>query len=349
MELRPRVWDAGGRGCKECPVLKYCLRRFLGLVPLLGIVVLAVFALIRWVPGGPFDAERVPASPEIERALRERYHLDEPVVSQAFRFLRGCLMGDLGPSLKYRNHSVVDILRSGIPVSLVLGGLSFLVAVGLGIPLGFLAAAGGEARGVTAIRGPGTAGVGRGGGNAWLFWGGRLAGTLAWVAVCIPGFVAGPLLVMLFGVRLGWFPVALWGGPIHWVLPVATLGLYFAGRVARLVEEGMRQTLRMEFVRTARAKGLSEWSVWVRHVFPLASVPLVSYAGPLLADLLTGSFVVENLFQLPGIGTMTVNSALNRDYPLIVGLALWYSGLLLILNLLTDWLHAWVDPRVRLE
>ena len=306
-------------------MLKYSVRRLLGLAPLLGLVVLTSFLLIRWAPGGPFDAERVPASPEIERALRERYHLDESVMSQAMRFVRGCLVGDLGPSLKYRNHTVVEILRAGIPVSAVLGGLAFLLALGLGIPLGFVAAAGRKS------------------------WGEWVAGTLAMLAVCVPGFVAGPLLVMLLGVRWGWFPVALWGGPSHWVLPVVTLGIYFAGKVARLVEEGMAETLTMEFVRTARAKGLSELEVLVRHVFPLGSLPLLSYGGPLLADLLTGSFVVENLFQLPGIGTLTVNSALNRDYPLIVGLVLLYAGLLVLLNLLSDIVHAWVDPRVQLE
>lgn len=295
----------------------------MALIPLLGLIALLAFVLVRLAPGGPFDRDRSPVSPEVERALQERYHLDESVVAQFVRFLKGCLVGDLGPSLKYRNHTVAEILAAGIPVSAVLGGLSFLYALGVGIPLGFVSA------------------VGR---RAWGDW---LAGTLSLLAVCVPGFVAGPLLVMLFGVRLGWFPVALWGGIEHLVLPVITLGTYFAGRVARLVREGMTETLRLDFVRTARAKGVGEMGVLFRHAFPLAAMPLLSYSGPLLADLLTGSFVVENLFQLPGIGTLTVNGALNRDYPLIVGLVLLYAGLLLVLNVVVDVVQVWVDPRLR--
>lgn len=304
-------------------MIRHSITRLLMLVPLLGLVSVLAFGLVRMAPGGPFDHNRAPVSPEIERALRDRYHLDDSLGSQYLRFLKGCLAGDLGPSLKYRNHTVVEILSAGIPVSAVLGGLAFLFALGVGIPLGFVSA------------------VGR---RAWGDW---VAGTLSLLAVCIPGFVAGPLLVMLFGVRLGWFPVALWGGVEHLVLPVITLGIYFAGRVSRLVREGMTETLRLEFVRTARAKGVGELAVLLRHAFPLASLPLLTYAGPLLADLLTGSFVVENLFQLPGIGTMTVNGALNRDYPLIVGLVLLYAAMLLVLNFLVDVVHAWIDPRVR--
>jgi len=304
-------------------MIRHCIMRMVAMVPLLGLISLLAFGLVRLAPGGPFDHDRAPVSPEIERAMRDRYHLDDSFGAQYLRFVKGCLVGDLGPSLKYRNHTVAEILAAGIPVSAVLGGLSFLFALGIGIPLGFVAS------------------VGR---RAWGDW---VAGTLSLLAVCVPGFVAGPLLVLVFGVRLGWFPVALWGGVEHLVLPVITLGTYFAGRVARLVREGMTETLRLEFVRTARAKGVGELAVLWRHAFPLASLPLLTYAGPLLADLLTGSFVVENLFQLPGIGTMTVNGALNRDYPLIVGLVLLYATLLLVLNLLVDLVHAWLDPRVR--
>lgn len=170
---------------------------------------------------------------------------------------------------------------------------------------------------------------------------------LGLLAVCVPAFVAGPLLALQFSLRWEWFPVALWGGGMHLVLPVVTLGIYYAGRVSRLLREGMVSTWREGFVRTARAKGLGEGWILLRHVFPLGVVPVVTYSGPLLADLLTGSFVVENLFQLPGLGTLTVNSALNRDYPLIVGLVLLYALLLLLLNLASDLAHAWLDPRLR--
>lgn len=167
------------------------------------------------------------------------------------------------------------------------------------------------------------------------------------LAVCVPGFVLGPLLVLWVAVDRAWLPVALWGGPEHLVLPVVTLGVYYAGRVGRLTREGMAGALDSPCIRAARAKGVSEGRLVLRHALPVGILPVVTYAGPLLADLLTGSFVVENLFQLPGIGTLTVNSALNRDYPLIVGLVVVYAGLLLVLNLLSDLAHAWIDPRVR--
>jgi oligopeptide transport system permease protein len=208
---------------------------------------------------------------------------------------------------------------------LTLGFLSFGLAIGLGVPAGCYSA------------------VRRGSGAGF---GVSLA---ALMAVCIPSFVIGPVLVMLFAVHWRILPVALWGAPAQVVLPLATLGLYFAGKVARLTREGMLETLRMEHIRTARAKGLTETNVLLRHALPLGILPVVSYAGPLLADLLTGSFVVENLFQLPGIGTFMVNSSLSRDYPMVVGLVLLYAVLLLVLNLLVDLAYGLIDPRIRQE
>lgn len=302
---------------------RHLILRLWALVPVLALVSLLAFVLVRWAPGGPFDRDRAQASPELERALKVRYHLDEPVWRQFGRFVAGALRGDLGPSLRYRSHSVQEIIAQGIPVSAVLGILAFVAAVGIGLPLGFVGA------------------VWRGG--LWD-WGSSL---VALLALCIPAFVAGPLLILLFAVRWELFPVALWGGPSHWMLPVATLGLFYGGRVARLVREGMSDALLAGCIRTARAKGVSELQILLRHALPMGVLPLVTYSGPLLADLLTGSFVVENLFQLPGLGTLTVNSALNRDYPLIVGLVLVYAALLLLLNLLADLAHAWLDPRIR--
>lgn len=299
------------------------LRRLAAMPALLLLIAALAFALVRWAPGGPFDRERVPVSPEIERLLAARYHLDEPMPRQFLRFLGGAVVGDFGPSLKYRSHSVAEIIAQGAPVSAVLGGLAFCFALGVGIPLG-------------------CAGAARRGGLE-----DSAASLVALIAVCVPAFVGGPLLVLLFAVHLGWLPVALWGGGAHLVLPVVTLGTFHAGRVARLMREGLVDVLREDHVRAARARGLSRAVVMVRHVFPLAILPVLTYAGPLLADLLTGSFVVENLFQLPGIGTLTVNSALNRDYPLIVALVLVYAALLLVLNLAVDLVHAWLDPRIR--
>lgn len=301
------------------------LRRLALLPPLLLIISLLAFVLIRLAPGGPFDKERKPASPEIERALLARYHLDEPIWRQYVRYLGGLARGDFGASLKYRNHTVTDIIRQGLPVSLTLGVVAFALTLGLGIPAGFYGAM---------RRGE---------------WRDHGVSFLALVAVCIPGFVVGPLLVMLWAIRWPIFPVALWESPLHVVLPTLSLGLYFAGKVARMMREGMRQALQAEFIQTARAKGLSETRVLLRHAFPLAVMPVVSYSGPLLADLLTGSFVVENLFQIPGIGVFMVNSSLNRDYPMVVGLVLVYAVLLLILNLGVDLAYALLDPRVRYD
>lgn len=304
-------------------MLRYALRRILWMPPLLLLISALAFALVRLAPGGPFDRERVTVSPEIERALAERYHLDEPLWRQYGRFLVGAVRGDFGPSLKYRSHTVSEILVEGLPVSAALGVSAFVFALAFGIPLGVVGA------------------VGRGG---WADWG---SGVVALLAVSVPGFVAGPGLVWWLAVRNEWLPVALWGGMAHGVLPVVTLGIYQAGRVARLAREGMSVALGSGCIRTARAKGVGEMGLLWRHALPLGILPVVTYSGPLLADLMTGSFVVESLFQLPGIGTLTVNAALNRDYPLIVALVMMYAGLLLALNLVSDLVHAWLDPRIR--
>jgi oligopeptide transport system permease protein len=296
----------------------------LALIPvLLWMVATLSFFLLRAVPGGPFDRERAPASREAEAALKARYHWDEPLWRQYERYLGNVIRGDLGPSLKYRDHSVNDLLGQTVPVSLSLGAMAFGVAIGLGIPLGALAA------------------LKRGG------WADYAAAGLTLVGVCVPVFVLGPLLVLVFGLWLGWFPVALWGPWQNAVLPTLTLGLYFAARVARWMREGMIEVLRSPHVQTARAKGLSETAVILRHVVPVALVPVISYTGPMLADLLTGSFVVENVFQIPGTGAFFINSFFSRDYTMMMGMVLFYSVLLQVLNLMSDLLLRWVDPRIR--
>ncbi|MGD0412267.1 MAG: ABC transporter permease [Verrucomicrobiota bacterium] len=303
----------------------YFLKRTLFLIPLLLVISFLAFALVRAVPGGPFDRERKPASPEIERNLRAQYHLDEPLWQQYLRYLGGLLHGDFGPSLKYRNHSVSDIIGQGLPVSLTLGTAAFCLALGAGIPLGFFTAA---------RRG------------RWPDYAGSLAALLV---ICVPGLVIGPLLIMFFAIKLRWFPVALWGTPWHAILPTLTLGLYFSGRIARLMREGMLAALQAEFITTARAKGLGEIAVLLKHAFPIAVLPVLSYSGPMLADLLTGSFIVENLFQIPGLGVFMVNSSLDRDYTMVVGLVLLYAVLLLALNLAVDFAYSALDPRVKYE
>ena len=294
------------------------------LIPLmLWVVATLGFFLLRAVPGGPFDRERASASREVEAALKARYHWDEPLWRQYLRYLGNVARGDLGPSLKYRNHSVNDLLGQTVPVSLSLGAMAFGVAMGLGIPIGAITA------------------LGR------YRWANRAASLLTLVGVCIPVFVLGPFLILVAGLWLEWLPVALWGHSNHAVLPTLTLGLYFAARVSRWMREGMQEVLKSPHVQAARAKGLSETVVVVRHALPVALLPVISYSGPMLADLLTGSFVVENLFQIPGTGAFFINSFFSRDYTMMIGMILFYSLLLQVLNLGSDLLLRWVDPRIR--
>ena len=303
----------------------YYLKRILALVPLLLVISLLAFVLVRVAPGGPFDKERAPVSPEVERALKAKYRLDQPLWKQYALYLGDLARGDLGPSMKYRHHSVGDIIKQALPATLMLGCLSFGFALGIGIPLGFMTAA-------------------RKG--QWVDYGGSL---LALVGICVPAFVIGPLLVMGFAIKLKWFPVALWGSPLNAVLPTLALGLFYSGRIARLMREGMLGVLGEPYIMTARAKGLTERVVLFKHALRPAILPVLSYAGPMLADLLTGSFVIENLFQIPGIGVFMVTSSQSKDYPMVVGLVLLYALLLLVLNLAVDFLYSRLDPQVKYE
>ena len=303
----------------------YFLRRLVLLGPLLLTISFLAFVLVRVAPGGPFDRERKPASPEIERQLKAKYHLDEPWWKQYGRFLGGLARGDFGVSLQYRNHTVNDIIAQALPVSATLGLLAFGFSMGVGIPVGYLSA------------------VRRG---RWEEYAGSL---FAIMMICVPAFVVAPLLIMVVGIKWRWLPVALWSSPLHALLPVTALGLYFSGRVARLMREGMLGVMPSEFIIAARAKGLSETALLLRHAFPLALLPVISYAGPLLADLLTGSFVIETIFQIPGLGAFFVNGSLNRDYTLVVGLVMLYALLLIVLNLVVDSIYVLLDPRVRYE
>jgi len=303
----------------------YFLKRLATLVPLLLVISFLAFVLVRVAPGGPFDRERQPASPEIKRALEAKFHLDEPVWKQYLRYLGGLVQGDFGPSLKYRNHSVTDIIKQSLPVSMLLGMMAFGFAMGVGIPVGYF----------TAVR--------RG------HWEDYTGSFFAILMVCIPGFVVAPLLITLFAIQWRLLPVALWGSPLHVILPVAALGLYFSGRIARLMREGMLNTMQSEFITAARAKGLSENALLLKHAFRIAVLPVVSYSGPLLADLLVGSFVIETIFQIPGLGIFLVNGSLNRDYTLVVGLVVLYAALLVVLNLVVDFAYTLLDPRVKYE
>lgn len=317
----------------------FFLKRILSFVPLLVVITFLAFLLAHAMPGNPFDRERKPASPEIERALKAKYHLDEPLLKQYLRYMGlgwetdanghthwfkgGLIRGDFGLSTRYRNHTVNDIIAQALPVSLTLGLLAFLFAQGVGIPLGFYTA------------------VNRG------QWGDYVGSFFALLAFCIPGLVLGPLLIVVFAIKWRLFPAGLWESPAHAVLPAISLGLYFSGRIARLMREGMTTVLHEPYITTARAKGLSETAVLWKHAFRLAVLPVVSYSGPLLADMLTGSFVVETIFRVPGIGPFLVNSLQNRDAMMVVGLVLLYAVLLVVFNLLVDLSYAFLDKRVR--
>ncbi|HKI69695.1 MAG TPA: ABC transporter permease, partial [Verrucomicrobiae bacterium] len=301
----------------------YFLKRLVFTIPLLLVISLLAFVLMHVAPGSPFDRERAPASPEIEQNLKAKYHLDEPIGKQYLRYVGNLARGDFGPSLKYRAHTVNDVIAQALPVSLTLGGLAFCFAMGLGLPLGF----------VTAVK--------RG---RWQDYGGSLFAVLM---VCIPGFVLAPILIVLFAIKWHLLPVALWGSPAQTILPVIALGLYFSGRIARLFREGMLNAMQGEFITTARSKGLTENAVLLKHASRLAILPVISYAGPMLADLLTGSFVIENIFQIPGLGVFLVNGSINRDYTMVVGLVLLYATLLVGMNLLVDFIYVWLDRRVK--
>jgi oligopeptide transport system permease protein len=303
-------------------MLLFIARRLAFAVPVLLAVATLTFFAMRIAPGGPFDAERR-LPPAVEANLKARYHLDEPLVSQYVRYLGGLLRGDLGPSFRYPDRSVAELIALGLPVSMTLGAAALAMALLLGLPAGMLAA----------MR------HNRGADHAAMLG--------AMVGVSVPSFVLGPLLVILFALTLGWLPVAGWGTWRQVLLPAVTLGLAYAAFIARLTRASLLEVVRHDFVRTARAKGASEGRVVARHALRLALVPVVSYLGPAAARILTGSVVVEQIFSVPGVGRYFVTAALNRDYTMVLGTALVYSTLLVAFNLLVDLAYAWLDPRIR--
>ncbi len=305
-------------------MIAYVLRRLLSLLPLLALALFLAFLFMRTAPGGPFDLERsLPR--EIEAQVRARYHLDEPLATQFGRYAADLLRGDLGPSFRYRNRSVAEIIAASAPVSLTLGALAMAIALVTGVAVGVVAA----------LRR-----------DTWID---HATMGFAMAGISIPAFVLGPLFVLVLAFGLGLFPPAGWGALHHLVLPALTLAASRTAIIARLTRSGMIETLEQDFIRTARAKGLSAMAVALRHALPVAILPVVSYLGPATAATLTGSVVVERIFLVPGLGTFFVQSALNRDYTLAMGTVLFYSALLMLLNLVVDLAYAVLDPRVKLE
>mgnify|MGYP002629640854 CR=1 FL=1 len=310
-------------------MVRYILRRLLSSVLVLFIIVTGSFFVMKAAPGGPFDRDRkLPA--EVEKNIKAKYHLDKPVWQQYALQLQSMARGDFGPSMKYPDRTVNEILAEGLPVSLILGLQAMVIALLIGLPIGLLA------------------GLKQ---NTWLDYG-PMTGAMAGVSV--PNFVMGPILVLIFAIKLQWFDAANWNGPAAglWphlktsLLPSLTLGLFYGAYVARLTRGGMLEIIRQDFIRTARAKGLSETMVVVRHALKGAIIPVASYLGPAFAGMLTGSIVIERIFNIPGLGSHFVNSAFNRDYPLVLGTIVLYSSLLVLLNLVVDVLYTLLDPRV---
>lgn len=307
-------------------MMRYALKRLAGVVPTLFIIITLSFFIIRIAPGGPFDEEQA-LPPEIKANLEAAYGLDRPLPEQYLRYLSGLVQGDFGPSFKFKDFSVTELIAQGLPISLMLGLSAVLLALLVGIPLGAMAA------------------LRHNSGTDYSIMG------FAVLGIALPSFVTGPLFALVFGLYLRWLPVAGWetGQLRYLVLPVITLALPVIAYIARLTRGSLLEVLRSNFVRTARAKGLSETQVLLRHALRPALLPVVSYLGPATAFVVTGSLVVETVFGLPGSGRYLVQGAINRDYTLVMGMIVVYGSLTLLCNLIADLLYGWLDPRVRYE
>jgi oligopeptide transport system permease protein len=305
-------------------VLRYALTRFLGAVPTLFILIAVAFFMIRAAPGGPFDSEKaLPA--EIEANLRAAYHLDEPLFQQFGRYVWNIARGDFGPSFQYKDYTVTELIAAGFPVSLRLGGSAMLLALLFGVTAGTVAALKQNSRVDHAVM------------------------AFSMTGISIPNFVMAPLLILFFAVTLGWLPAGGIGdGSWRYVLlPVIALALPQIAYIARLTRGSMIEVLRSNFVRTARAQGLPERTVVLRHALKPALLPVVSYLGPATASVITGSVVIEQIFGVPGLGRYFVQGALNRDYTLVMGVVVFYGTLIILFNLLVDLVYAWLDPKVK--
>ncbi len=301
----------------------YALRRVLSAIPVALIAVTACFFILRLAPGGPFDGERA-LPPTTLANLRAYYHLDQPIFMQYLTYVGGLLRGDLGPSMVYNDFTVSEMLSIGLPFTMTLGFSAFIVATAVGLVAGALAA-------VNQNR-----------------WPDYTLVAMVMVGLVIPNFLMGSLLQLLFGVYLRWLPAGGFNGNLwQLVLPITVLALPHAGRIARLTRGSVIEVLGTNYIRTAKSKGLGERLILARHALKPALIPVVSYLGPGLSYLLTGSLVVEQIFALPGIGKFFIAAALNRDYGLVLGTTVLYMAIILVLNLVVDVLYAWLDPKVR--
>lgn len=305
-------------------MLSYFIRRLAGAIPTLFLIIAVSFVLVRLAPGGPFDKERkVPAT--VEAKLIEKYHLDEPLPQQFARYVAGLAQGDFGPSFKYPDRSVSELIGIGFPVSLTLGLSAIALALAAGIGLGIWAA----------LRQ-----------NTWIDY--LCVGT-AMLGIAIPNYVFAPLMTLVFGLMLGWLPVNGWGEPRHMVLPILALAIPQVATITRLTRASMLEVLNSNFVRTARAKGLPEMVILLRHTIRAALLPVVSYLGPAVANIVTGSVIIEEIFRIPGIGRYFVQGAINRDYTMVLGVTILFGALIILCNLIADLCYSLLDPKVRYD
>jgi oligopeptide transport system permease protein len=307
-------------------LLVYAIKRLFGALPTLFIIIAIAFFMMRLAPGGPFDKERK-LSAEVEANLMRAYHLDEPLPQQFARYVGNLLQGDFGPSFQYKDFTVTELIWGGFPASLKLGGIAMLLATVVGIGLGSWAALKQNSAIDYAVM------------------------ATAMTGITVPNFVVAPLLTLIFGLWLAWLPVGGWGGGDveHIILPIIALALPQIAAVARLTRGSMIEVLHSNYVRTARAKGLREHITIVRHALRAALLPVVSYLGPAVASIITGSIIIEQIFGIPGIGRYFVQAALNRDYTLVMGVTVFYGALIIMFNLMVDLVYGLLDPKVRYD
>ena len=304
-------------------MLRFILLRILQAIPVLFGVITVTFFLIRQAPGGPFDAEK-PVLPAVKRALEAKYDLDLPMWQQYTNYLGDLLTGQMGPSFKYPGWQVQDLIASGLPATAELAFYALLFAIFIGV-----------LSGVSAALKPNTIRD-------------YLPMSVAMLGICMPTFLLGPLLVLVFGFWFEWLPVSGWGDlPGDKILPSVTLGAAYAAYIARLTRGGMLEIMNQDYIRTARAKGLPEWVIVSKHALRGGLIPVASFLGPAFAGLLSGSFVVETIFQIPGLGRFYVQAAFNRDYTMILGTTIFLSTLIIVFNLLSDLLAIWMNPKLR--
>ena len=305
-------------------MLRYALLRLLGAIPTLLLVIVLAFLMVHAAPGGPFDAERA-LPPAVEANIKAAYNLDEPLPAQFWNYLSGVVRGDLGPSYWHREYTVGELIGNAFPLSIQLGAIAMLLAVGAGVSAGTFAALRKDSLLDRVVMG------------------------LAMTGISIPIFVIAPVLVLLLAVNLNWFPAGWSGneGAARFVLPVIALALPQIAYIARLTRASMIDVLASDFIRTARAQGLATGAIVRYHALKPAMLPVLSYMGPAIAAILTGSIVVEEIFGIPGLGQLFVHGAINRDYTLVLGIVIFYAALVVLLNLVVDILYAAIDPRIR--